>query len=101
MEFNKKPGPSTFTLKHKPGTPISDQVRKLDYLFGQKQIGDRPTKAEAETMLNEQLAEAEEQRRGLVAVPREGIDWWPWSVAGLGLVLSASLTVLWLQRRPR
>lgn len=101
MEFNKKPSPSTFTIAHKPGTPVSDKIRKLNYLFGQKQISNRPTKAEAETMLREQIAEAEEQRRELVAVPREGINWWPWSVAGLGVTLSASLTILWLQRRPR
>jgi len=101
MEFNTKPSSSMFTLKHKPGTPISDQVRKLNYLFGQKQISNRPTKAEAETMLQEQIAEAEEQRRGLIAVPREGIDWWTWSVSGLSLVLSASLAVLWIQRRHR
>lgn len=101
MEFNKRPGASTFTLKHKPGTPISDQIRKLNYQFGQKQISNRPSKAEAETMLQEQIAEAEEQKRELVAVPREGIDWWTWSVAGLVGTLSASLAVLWLQRRPR
>lgn len=72
MEFNKKPSPSMFTLKHKLGTPVSDKVRKLNYHFGQKQISNRLSKAEAETMLQEQIAEAEEQRRELVAVPPRG-----------------------------
>lgn len=100
MEFNKKPNPSMFKLKHKPGTPISDQIRKLNYQFGQKQTSNRPTRSESEKMLQEQIAEAEEQRRELVAVSREGIDWWTWSVAGLAATLSASLAVLWFQRRP-
>ena len=29
MEFNKRPGPEVFTMKYKPGTPISDNLRKL------------------------------------------------------------------------
>ena len=39
MEFNKRPGPEVFTIKYKPGTPISDNLRKLQYEFGQQKIG--------------------------------------------------------------
>ena len=71
MEFNKRPGPGAFTIKYKPGTPISDNLRKLTYEFGQQKIDPRPTKADAARMLNEQLAKAEaaegRARRGLGA----------------------------------
>ena len=100
MEFNQHPGPEAFTIKHKPGTPVSDQLRKLSYEFGQQKIGAKPTKAEAERMLKEQLAKAEEQKSELVvASPSEGTDWTPWLTWGFGAAVAIASIALWNQRR--
>jgi hypothetical protein len=102
MEFNKRPGAEVFTMKYKPGTPISDELRKLTYEFGQQKIAARPTKADTEKMLDEQLARAEEQRNELVvASTDEGFDWASlmiWVFAGLTVIGSAALLI---QRRKR
>jgi hypothetical protein len=100
MEFNKHPGPEAFTIKYKMGTPISDNLRKLEYEFGQQKIGLNPTKAEAEKMLNEQLAQAEAQKAELVvASPSEGFDWTRWLAWGFGALALIASVLLWLQRR--
>jgi hypothetical protein len=101
MEFNKHPGPEVFTKKYKPGTPISDHIRKLQYQFGQDKLKPLPTKAEVEAMLNNQLAKAEEQKNELVAAPlSEGVGWWWYSAAiGLSAAVAGSLALLWMQRR--
>jgi hypothetical protein len=100
MEFNKHPGPETFTIKYKLGTPISDSLRKLNYEFGQQKIGSRPTKAAAEKMLNEQVAKAEEQKAELVvASPSQGFDWSSWSIYLLGAIVLILLIALGIQRR--
>ncbi|APW61434.1 hypothetical protein BSF38_02948 [Paludisphaera borealis] len=100
MQFNKHPGPDVFTAKYKPGTPISDHVRKLKYQFDEEKISPRPTMAETEAMLHSQLAKAEAQKNELVAAPlSEGFNWWSLSVAGMGAAVLASLAALWMQRR--
>ncbi len=100
MQFNKHPGPDVFTAKYKPGTPISDHIRKLKYQFDEVKISPRPTKSEVEAMLQSQLAKAEAQKNELVAAPlTEGFNWWALSVAGMGAAVMASLTLLWMQRR--
>jgi hypothetical protein len=100
MEFNKHPGPDVFTSKYKPGTPISDHLKKLQYKYGQDKLKPQPTRSEVEAMLNSQLAKAETQKNELVAAPfSEGVNWWAWSVSGLGAAVLASLTALWMQRR--
>lgn len=102
MQFNKHPGRDVFTIKYKPGTPISDSLRKLQYEFGQQKIGAKPTKAEAENMLKEQLAKAEEQKSALVvASTPEGLPWSTWLPWGFSVLVIASLTLLWIQRRGR
>ncbi len=102
MEFNKRPGPEVFTIKYRPGTPISDNLRKLEYEFGQQQIGSNPTKAETEKMLNEQLAEAEEQKSTLVvASTSEGFAWTSLLPYGFGAAVVISSIALWIQRRGR
>jgi hypothetical protein len=101
MEFNKHPGREVFTIKYKPGTPVSDNLRKLQYEFGQQKIGTKPTKAEAEAMLKEQLAKAEQQKSELVAAaPSRSFDWWTWLTwAFAAAVLGTSLVAFWVQRR--
>jgi hypothetical protein len=100
MEFNKRPGREVFTIKYKPGTPISDNLRKMIYEFGQQKIGSKPTKAEAEKMLNEQVAKAEEQKAELVvASPSQGFDWSSWLAWGFGAILVTASVVFWIQRR--
>jgi hypothetical protein len=102
MEFNKHPGPEVFTIEYRPGTPVSDKLRKLEYEFGQQKIGLKPTKAEAEKMLNEQVAEAEAQKNELaVASASQGSDWTSWLALGSGTLALISLAVLWIQRRRR
>ena len=80
IEFNKRPGRKAFTIKYKLGTPISDNLRKLEYEFGQQKIDLRPSKADAEKMLKEQLAKASKREVGgwSSASPSEGIDWASW-----------------------
>jgi hypothetical protein len=101
MEFNRHPGRDVFTMKYKPGTPISDQLRKLTTEFGEQKIGAKPTKSEAEKMLNEQVARAEAQKSELVvASPSEGFDWTSWLPWLFGAaVLASSIVLLWSQRR--
>jgi hypothetical protein len=100
MEFNKRPGPEVFTIKYKPGTPISDKLRKLQYEFGSANINPRPSKAEVEKMLHEQIAKAKQQGSELVvASTPQGVDWGWWIGWGCGTTLAASSVVLLVQRR--
>jgi hypothetical protein len=104
MAFNKHPGPETFSIKYKPGTPISDNLRKLEYEFGQQrptiEPGTTMPRAEAEKMLNEAIKKAEQQKSELVvASSSEGISWISWLAWGCGAVLVAASTVLVIQRR--
>jgi hypothetical protein len=102
MEFNKHPGREVFTRKYRPGTPVSDQLRKLAYEFGQQKINAHPSKLEAEKMLNEQLAQAEAQKAELVvASPSEAFDWTRWLTWGFGALVLVSSVLLWTQRRGR
>jgi len=100
MEFNKHPGREVFTIKYRPGTPISDNLRKLEYQFGQQKVGLKPTKGEVERMLSDQIAKAEEQKSELVvASPSQGFDWTPWIAWGFGAAALISSVAWWLQRR--
>jgi hypothetical protein len=105
LMFNKHPGLETFKITYKLGTPISDNLRKLEYEFGQQKVEKPPrgpTRAEAEKMLNEALAKAEEQKSELViASTPTGFDWassLPW-VFGVFVVISS--IALLIQRRIR
>jgi len=101
MEFDKHPGREVFTMKYKPGTPISDHLRKMTIEFGEQKLGVKPTKVDAEKMLNEQVAQAEAQKSELVvASPSEGFDWTSWLPWLFGAaVLASSVVLLWSQRR--
>lgn len=100
MEFNNRPGPEAFTIKYKPGTPISDHVRKMTTEFGQQKLPSRPTKAAVEKMLNDQIAKADDQKSELVvASPTEGFDWSSWFIWGMGAAVLLSSAALWLQHR--
>jgi hypothetical protein len=101
MEFNKHPGRDVFTIKYKPGTPVSDSLRKLQYEFGQQSIRMRPTRAEAEKMLKDQLQQADRQKNELVVASPEGFDWMPWLPWGLGTIAAGSAAALWFERRRR
>ena len=99
IQFNKRPGPEAFTLKYKPGTPVSDHLRQMTYEFGRQTIGLRPTKVDGEKMLNEQVAKAEAQNKLLIASPSQDGEWWSsmiWGFGGLALVGSIGL---WLRQR--
>jgi len=100
MEFNKKLGPEAFRVNYKMGTPISDELKKLNIEYGQQKIGLKPSKADAEKMLKEQVAKADAQKNELiVAIGLGGFDWWPWAVGGLIIAVLASLVALGMQRR--
>ncbi len=102
MELNKNPGPEVFTIKYKLGTPISDNLRKLQYEYGQQTIRAKPTKAEVEKMLKEQLTKAEEQKSELVvASMQEGFAWSTWLAWGFGALVIISSVALWIQSRRR
>ena len=81
MEFNKRPDPTAFTIKYNPGTPISDQLRKLTTEFGRQPIGSRPTIAEAKKMLDDQVAQARPESRNSPPFLSRGVSigrgfWW-------------------------
>ena len=100
MVFNKKPGPEVFNIKYKLGTPISDNLRQMNYEFGQQKIGAKPTVAVAEKMLGEQVAKANEQKGQLIsAAPDQGWEWWFWSTCGLALLVLTSVVALIASRR--
>lgn len=102
LEFNKRPPPATFSIKYKPGTPITDNLRRVQTEFGRQQVGRRVSKPETESMLREQLANAENQRKELVAgsPERNGPGWTSWLVWIFGsCALIASLALLIARRR--
>ncbi len=99
LEFNKYPGPHTFEVTYKPGTRVSDNLRQLQYEYGQQKQKPRATKADAQAQLQEQVARAEEQRKELVAGSplRDGPGWTSWLVWIFGassLVFSVLVLVL-------
>jgi hypothetical protein len=103
LEFNKRPGPETFIISYKSGTPISDRLRKLEYEFGQQKVPPRISKATAEAVLREQLANAEAQRNELEASSpeREGSGWTQWILASFAtatLVLSLMILISHFRR---
>jgi hypothetical protein len=100
MEFNKHPGPDVFTIRYRPGTPISDAVRRMQYEFGQQKIGVNPSRSEVEKMLKEQLSEARKQKAELVvADASEGSHWSSWLAWVFGAAAAASLVAFQIQRR--
>jgi hypothetical protein len=99
MVFNTHPGRETFTIDYKLGTPVTDQLRRMTTEYGTQKISLNPTKAEAEAMLNEQLSQAEAQKRELVAAPSEGINWLKWLPLVGVIAVGISLFALWRQRR--
>jgi hypothetical protein len=87
-------------MKYKPGTPISDSLRKLTNEYDRQKISPRPTKIEAEKMLNDQIAKAEEQKSELVVYSSsEGFAWMPWMPWVFGGAVLASSAAVWAQRR--
>jgi hypothetical protein len=100
LEFNKRPGPEVFAVKYKPGTPISDNLRKLTYEFGQQKLAPKPEKAEVEEMLKTQVAMAEQQRTELVVASQsERFDWISLTFWGFGTLAVISSVILLIQRR--
>ena len=100
MEFNKHPGAEVFTVKYKAGTPISDHLRKLTTEFGQQRIDVKPTTAEAQRQLTEQIVKAEEQKSELVVAPASQVfDWSAWMIGGFVTLVIVSLALLAIQRR--
>ena len=100
MEFNKRPRPDVFTIKYKPGTPISDNLRTLAFEYGQQNISPGLSRADGQKMLTEQLAIADAQKAELVVAPSsDRIDWTSWIAWGFGIVVLASSLALWIQRR--
>ena len=102
LEFNKRPAPSVFRIDYKPGTLISDRLRKAQAEFGRQVPTRLPSKAETEAILRAQLAEAEAQRSELVAEPPTafGASLSPWLVGVAGTsALVLSIVVLYQRRR--
>ena len=94
--LNVAPPPGAFSIKYKPGTPISDNLRKMTIEFGRQKIGNTPTMAEARKMLDTELALAIAQRSELVAADkptwRDWSPFWP-SVALAGLLLALVVAI--------
>jgi hypothetical protein len=103
MAINEGVDGKRLRVSAKMGDPISDHIRKLQGEFGQQKIDPFPTRAEAEAMLKQQLAEAEKQGRILQASSprRDGPGWLAtWGPVGFGVTaLVAAGLVLWQRRR--
>jgi hypothetical protein len=99
MQFNQHPGPEVFTIRYKPGTPISDELKKMRYEYGAQKLPAEPTNAEMEKMLKDSIADAEKQKKELVARPSEGIDWIPWVQGGAAVCVVIALGIWWKGRR--
>ena len=100
LEFNKRPSQDVFKINYKPGTIVSDKLRKLTYEFGQQKVGPKPTKTEIAKMLIEQLSKAEEQKSELVvASPTQSFDWASWLIPWFSVAVVISLCALWVQRQ--
>ncbi len=98
MRLNQQPRDETFQRDYKPGTPISDNVRKSQYRFGQQKPPALMTSTEAQVALLEQVAAAEAQRTELVAAPRSS-SWFTWLMWVFGAATLASGALVILQRR--
>ena len=102
MLLNQHPGREAFSIKYKPGTPISDTIRQMETEYGQNKVPPRPTKVEATRMLDEQLKRAEEQKSELVAVPASGgTNWLSWAAGGFLVLTVTGLWVYQTQNRRR
>ncbi|OJW10557.1 MAG: hypothetical protein BGO49_22825 [Planctomycetales bacterium 71-10] len=99
MEINKRPPASTFTPQYKPGTPISDVTRGLKEIYGVRKIADKPSKAEAEAMLADQIAQAERQGQELIAAPTTSSWGWPWLPMAFAVASAVLAAILVIQRR--
>lgn len=100
MVFNQHPSREAFTTKYKPGTPISDSIRQMESEFAQSLVPPKPSKTEAQAMLEEQLKRAEEQKSSLVAVPASGgIPWGSWAAGGFLTLTLAALILYRVQAR--
>ncbi len=77
-----------FTAKFKPGTRITDQLRRARYELGQDLRPPPTSRPEAERRLNEQIGQADAQKAVLDAsrVANEGLNW------SYALVLAATVT---------
>lgn len=102
MEFNRHPADATFKRSYKPGTPITDNLRKLEYQFAQQKLPARPTRAESERMLAEQIDQAEKQRSELSVAPVPASSFWPtWLAWGSGIGVIVLLVIRAVQHRRR
>lgn len=99
LSFNRNPPPETFSVKYKPGTPVSDSIRKLDFQYGQQKLPEKPTTRETEKLLAEQIRLAEEQQRMLVVAPVQGWESGGWLITGLCVLSVCLLVFLYVQRR--
>ncbi|MGC8640960.1 MAG: hypothetical protein ACP5XB_13930 [Isosphaeraceae bacterium] len=102
IKVNTRPSDQTFKVKYRVGTPISDQLKDVQYEFGQQKAND-PTREEQGRMLDEQLKIADRQRDELRASSwsRRGWSWsdtLPSTVGALCLLAGFSI---WLTRRIR
>jgi hypothetical protein len=93
-----------FTVKYPMGTPVTDQVKKLYYEQGQDTRPAPTNTKDAQTRLDEALAEAEKVRDKLDASAwsREpGVDWLFWLPLSLSLAVAGCAGVLALKRLGR
>jgi len=96
LEFNTHPAADTFTANYRPGTPVTDRLKKLQYAFSQQKSPPPPTRVEAERDLKAKLAQAETQKNELVAgsPAGAGAGWSSrlvWVFGGCALAFSVAL----------
>lgn len=96
LAFNQHPNNSTFTSAYKLGTPISDNLRKTRTEYGQQKVPLNPTKVQSETLLRQQIAEAEKQKTELFAEPTTETAWKGHLIlsGAFGVILIGSLIVM-------
>ena len=94
------PIPEAFTINIRWALQSRTAFAGWNIEFGQQKVGAKPTRAESEDLLNEQLAQAEDQKSMLVvASVQEGFAWSRWLAWGFGVAVLISMIALWIQRR--
>lgn len=99
LRFNQAPAESAFTPRHNPRAPVTKSIRALKDLYGVKKPPDRPSRGEAQGLLAQRLADAEEREAELVALPPVSSLGWPWAPLAFGAASVVLASILAIRRR--
>jgi len=103
IRLNRSIPDERFSVRYRNGTLITDTLRRLHYEFGQAEppTPTRMSRADAEALLEEQLALAQAQGDELKAASwaRSGPGWMAWAPWGIAIGSFGTLLIVVLRRR--